>query len=142
LPLLSLGLSDSEDERLAELLEEIYQAVHAGQLRIAAMGIRALLEQMMTAKVGDQGSFQKNLDVFHQQGWVSLIERDAISTILDAGHAVTHRFFKPSTKDLNTALDITEGVFAAIYVHQSAAEGLAKRVPVRPVPKSRGPGKI
>jgi Domain of unknown function (DUF4145) len=95
------------------------------------MGIRSLLEQMMITKVGDQGSFSRNLDAFHSGGWVSRVERDAISTILDAGHAVTHRQFQPSTGDLNTALDITDGVFAAIYVNQKQVKRLAERTPPR-----------
>jgi hypothetical protein len=38
---------------LLELFDEIYQAVNAGQHRLATMGIRSLLETIMIAKVGD-----------------------------------------------------------------------------------------
>jgi hypothetical protein len=52
----------NDDAALGSLLHEIYQAVHGGQYRLAAMGIRALLEQIMVSKVGDLGSFEKQLD--------------------------------------------------------------------------------
>jgi uncharacterized protein DUF4145 len=122
---LAFGI-DNRKSNLTGLLKEIYQAVHGGQFRIAAMGIRALLEQMMVAKVGDHGSFPKNLNAFLEHGYISVVQRDAISAVLDAGHAVTHRSFTPSASHLDTTLDITEGVFAAIYIHSDAARDLAK----------------
>src|SRR5262249_58142817 len=55
-----VGLTGNKnvDAALASLLHEIYEAVHGGQYRLAAMGIRALLEQIMVSKVGDRGSFE------------------------------------------------------------------------------------
>jgi hypothetical protein len=95
------------------------------------MGIRALLEQVMIAKVGDKGTFPKNLHAFCEAGFISTIQRDAIKHIIDVGHAAIHRKFKPTQRDLNTALDITEGVLAAIYVHPGAATDLSHRIPTR-----------
>jgi hypothetical protein len=80
---------------LGDLFLEIYQAVRGGQLRLAIMGIRALIEQVMIHKVGDNGSFAKNLDAFQQAGYVSLVQRDALNDILDAGHATIHRAYEP-----------------------------------------------
>ncbi len=116
---------------LSELFDEIYQAVNAGQHRLATMGIRSLLETIMIAKIGDHGTFSKNLSAFRDQGYVSLLQYDAMNAVLDAGHAVTHRFFKPSETELNTALDIAEGIFAAIYVQSEQAQRLSDRVPPR-----------
>jgi hypothetical protein len=96
------------------------------------MGIRAMFEQMMIAKVGDQGTFDKNLKKFHEAGHVSTVQRDALENLLQAGHAAMHRMFKPDHRELTASLDIMEGVFAAIFVHPSSAEQLAKRVPARP----------
>jgi hypothetical protein len=116
---------------LGELFLEIYQAVSGGQLRLAIMGVRALIEQVMIHKVGDNGSFAKNLDAFQQAGYVSLVQRDALSDILDAGHATIHRAYEPKAKDIQIALDITEGIMAAIFVHADAAKKLSERVPAR-----------
>jgi len=113
------------------LLKEIYIAVSGGQHRLAAMGIRALLEQIMINKIADHGTFARNLEIFHSQGYISLAQRDAISAILDVGHAAAHRGFKPSGEDLETALDIAEGLIAAIFIQPGSAEELADRVPAR-----------
>ena len=40
------------------------------------------------------------------------------------------RQIKP--KDIEIALDVTEGILAAIYVHADAAKKVSERVPARP----------
>lgn len=134
---LSLWALDEDDPeaQIGELLEEIYQAVNGGQHRLAAMGVRALLDLVMVHKVGDVGSFEQKLDLFQTKGFLSLIQRDAIRETLEFGHAVMHRGFKPQASELSTALDIVEGVLASIYSHAEAASSLAKRIPAR---KRRG----
>ncbi len=97
----------------------------------SVMGIRAFLEQLMILKVGDQGTFEANLDEFLREGYISKMHRKAMSHILDSGHAAIHRMHKPTEEDLNIALDITEAITAAIYFHESDAKSVAERVPPR-----------
>jgi hypothetical protein len=92
----------------------------------------------MISTVGDNGTFEANMQAFCDKGFISQVQRDAMNAILDAGHAVTHRFFKPNEQELSTALDITEGIFAAIYVQAEAAAEVADRIPPRP-PRSKKP---
>jgi hypothetical protein len=120
------------EKPLGSLLHEIYQTVRGGQFRLSIMGIRALIEQVMVQKVGDKGAFAKNLDAFQQSGYISLVQRDALNDILDVGHAAIHRAYEPKPKDIQIALDITEGVLAAIFVHADAAKQLSEKVPPRP----------
>ena len=130
---LSVGEVGGRSTRsLGDLFLEIYQAVRGGQLRLAVMGVRALIEQVMINNVSDNGSFERNLDAFHRAGYVSLVQRDALSDILDAGHATIHRAYESKTEDIQVALDITQGVMAAIYVHGDAAKQVSARVPPRP----------
>jgi len=124
--------SKNDDAALGLLLHEIYQAVHGGQYRLAAMGIRALLEQIMVSKVGDLGSFEKQLDAFEKAGYISFIQRDAMKATLEVGHAAMHRAYEPTEEDVKVALDIVEGVMAPLYHHQSKAEKMVDRVPPRP----------
>jgi hypothetical protein len=77
----------AEEGKLGDLLKEIYQAVQGKQYRLAVMGIRAFLEQLMVIKVGDKGTFEKNLDAFFAEGYISKIQKNAVSHILDSGHA-------------------------------------------------------
>jgi hypothetical protein len=126
-----LTLGDKKETNLGSLLKEVYQAVDGGQHRLAAMGIRALLEQVMIMKVRDRRTFDEKLDEFQKQGYVSLIQRDTMRTTLDVGDATIHRAFKPTEQDLKVALDIVEGVFAPIFGHMEAAEKLAHNIPPR-----------
>jgi Domain of unknown function (DUF4145) len=123
---------------LVELLHEVYEALGRGQHRLATMGIRAFFEQMMISMVGDHGKFDANLNAFCERGYISLVQRDAMKAILEAGHAVTHRLYNPTERDLKTALDIAENIFEAIYLHPEEAAQVADRVP----PRKRKPGKV
>lgn len=109
----------------------MYAAVAGGQHRLAAMGIRALLEQVMILKVGDLKTFDLKLNAFQEQGYISLLQRDAIRATLDVGDAAMHRAHRPSEEDLVLALDIVEGVLAPIFVHRTKAQKLAEGVPPR-----------
>ena len=68
------------------------------------MGIRALLEQVMIAKVGDIRGFNKKLDAFQEAGFISSLQRDAMRATLDVGDAAMHRAFKPTESESQTAL--------------------------------------
>ena len=69
----------------------------------------------MIAQTGDHGRFAETLDKFYAAGYVSLVQREDLATLLEAGHAVTHRSFRPHEGDLNALLDIIEGTLEAIY---------------------------
>jgi hypothetical protein len=120
-----------KDAPLSELINEIYQTVDGGQHRLAVMGIRALLEQVMIAKIGDLKTFKEKLDTFHSKSFVSLLQRDALNNILEVGHAATHRGFKPTDEELSLTLDIMETILGTIYHHARESENLKKRVPPR-----------
>jgi hypothetical protein len=130
---LAIGMTShsKEESDIGGLLKEIYQSVDGGQHRLAAMGIRALLEQVMILKVGDLNTFNEKLDEFQKQGYISLLQRDAMRATLDVGDAAMHRAFKPTEVDLKVALDIVEGVLSPIFSHKEAADKLADRVPPR-----------
>lgn len=124
------------DSVVEQLLEEIYSALHNDSRRIAAMGVRALLEHVMIDGVGDQGSFLANIEAFADAGHLSHTQRERLQTILEAGHASIHRDFKPSKEDLKTLLDISEGLIADVYIHPARTDKLKEKVPPRkPKPK-------
>jgi hypothetical protein len=121
---------DSE-QPLGELLHEIYEAVQGKQHRLALMGVRAFFEQLMIAKIGDQGTFYANLSKFLKDGYIAKIQLTAIEHILESGHAAIHRGYKPIEEDLNTALNIVEAITETIYFHEHEAQQVAARVPPR-----------
>jgi hypothetical protein len=106
-------------------------ALQNDQPYLAAMGIRALLEQIMVTKCGDRGTFNKNLDAFQTDGYVSPVQRERLKTVLEVGHAAIHRGYKPSKEDLMTLVDLTEVIVQTFYLHGSKVEDLKKKIPPR-----------
>jgi hypothetical protein len=128
---LVIGRHGKDKQAIGGILAEVYQAVANGRRRLAAMGIRAALEQVMIATVGDLRTFDEKLDAFQNEGYISLVQRDAMRATLDVGDATMHRGHLPSEKDLNLALEIVEGVFAPIFAHKDKAQKLGDAVPPR-----------
>jgi hypothetical protein len=105
---------------------------------VAGMGLRALIEMIIVANIEDQGTFPKNLNAFYEAGYISLIQRDTLDDILEAGHGSVHRKHVMTDEELNTCLDIVEGVMASIYIHKKKTEKMRARVPERRKPAKKG----
>lgn len=121
-----------EDDSVIDLLNEVYVALQHSLLRVAAMGVRALLETVMIAKVGDTGSFAANVSAFENDGYVSRVQKERLLAILEAGHAAIHRGYQPSREDVITLVDITEHIIESVYVHDKKVKKLKTRTPKRP----------
>lgn len=119
-------------EFVETLAAEIYVALQNGLPSLAAMGVRSLLEKVMVASVGDQGSFAANLNKFELQGHVANRQRERMEAILEVGHASIHRHFKPSAADLSTLMDISEHILESLYLHDAKVQKLRARTPPRP----------
>jgi hypothetical protein len=81
--------------------------------------------------------FVLNMDEFQKAGYLSLQHRHILDTILDAGHAATHRAWVPTDDDIATLIDIAENLAEMVYVHKWRAQTLEKRFPKRGRPKAR-----
>lgn len=91
-----------------ELLSEIYSAYNHGNLRLTSMGIRTMLDVLMTDSIGDIGSFSKKISEFKSQGFINSKQADLITTCIEAGSASSHRSYKPDDNSLRDLLDIIE----------------------------------
>jgi Domain of unknown function (DUF4145) len=116
---------------VSRLLGEVYVALQNDCCSLAAMGIRALLEQVMIDHVKDQGTFGRNLSAFERAGHIGSAQKETIETTLEVGHASIHRNFIPTHKDMMQVLDIAENVVQSIYVSGEQAKDLKKRIPPR-----------
>lgn len=122
----------SEEDQLVEsLLQEIYIATQNDLSRLAAMGVRALLEQIFISRVGDNGSFSNNLSAFTKSGYITELQKQRLEAILEAGHAAMHRGYKPEKESLSTLLDITEHIIESVFLHEGKIEQLRLQVPKR-----------
>ena len=118
-----------DDDFVEPMLKEIYVALQNNLPRLAAMGVRSLIETVMIAKSGDHGTFSRNMEEFEKAGYVSKIQKERVEAILEAGHAAIHRAFKPSNDDVVTLVDITEHIIETVYLHEGKIKELKKRVP-------------
>jgi hypothetical protein len=107
-----------------EFIKEIYIALRNNNVRLAVIGIRALLEQIMIEKVGDKKSFFKNLNAFQEDGYISRIQRDSIEQVIEAGHASIHRGFKAKKEEVIHLMDITENLIESIYINEKKSKNI------------------
>ena len=120
-----------DQDYVLDLFNEIYIALQHNQLRLAAIGVRALLEAIMIAKTGDQRSFAANVNTFAAAGYLSDVQKERVVAILDAGHAAIHRGYAPQRDDVVTLLDIAEHIVESVFLHDAKVQRLKARVPPR-----------
>lgn len=120
-----------EVRKLATLIDEIYIAVHNRSMRLATLGIRTLLEHIIIEKVGDQGSFKKNVDKFQVDGYISNAQRAALDAALEVGHATTHRGFIPKGERVLILLDIAENIIESVYISKYWESEAKDKLPPR-----------
>jgi hypothetical protein len=119
----------SNNLNIFKLIDEIYISLQNNCTSLAVMGVRAVLENVMIQKSGDQGSFKKNMAKFRSDGYISDLQYKALEIVLEAGHAAIHRSYQPSDKEIVAALDITENIIESIYILNSANKQALKNVP-------------
>lgn len=117
---------------MSGLLHEIYGAMHAGHLRLAAGGVRSLIDGVMTEVVGDQATFGRLIEVFTDEGHLSPKGRDRINEVIEAGHAAIYRGLQPKKSDIEIMLDTTEQMLRSGYVHDEAGQQLKSITPPQP----------
>lgn len=119
------------DTEVEKLLNEIYSALQNDSRRLAAMGIRALLESIMIEQVGDTGQIGANVDRFLAEGHVAKKNEEIFRyQLIEVGHAAMHRKHVPTKEDITILLDITESLIASIYVHPNKAKKMTA-IPAR-----------
>lgn len=115
---------------IMSLMTEIYIAVEHRLYTLAAMGIRAALENVMKEKVGGR-PFKALVKEFQKSGYLSTRQALSLDVIIEAGHAAIHRGWQPNDEDVSTLLNITETLIETVYLHEDRARNLDKRVPRR-----------
>lgn len=126
--------------KLDSFLQQIYVALHNQSYRLCAIGIRALIEDIMIDCVGDQGTLGRNIDAFLAAGYMQPTflaagymqprsNDDFRSRVIEAGHAAMHRGHEPTRTDVATLLDITEFLIASIYIHPRQVQRMTTPTP-------------
>jgi len=123
---------DLLEEKNKALLDEIDNAMRIKLLALPLMGLRALLDNVMTEKLGDVGNFKEKLKQFEKCGYVTAKQAVTIRNVLDAGHAAMHRTYFPNIDDLQTCVDVVKHLMQGLYELQPKSQVVAKNVPPRP----------
>ncbi len=87
------------DAELKSLLHEVYAALQYGSRRLAVMGVRTMLDRVITEVVGDYvqegvkqtDAFKTKLKAYAAQTGLGVRTRDAIIAVFNAGSAAAHR---------------------------------------------------
>lgn len=118
---------------VGQLLSEIYRALQNDSPRLAAMGTRALLENIMIEQIGgDKGTLGRNIDTFFQAGFVAPRLQDLFrSFLIEPGNAAMHRNYLPEPQTLSVMLDLLENLIASLYVHPFRAQQAKPNIPSR-----------
>lgn len=95
-------------ENWAELLCEIYRALHCDSRSLALMGMRALLDMYLVEAAGDLDTFNKKLEWLQALGFLSANQVELIKPAIEAGNAAAHRGYSPSQDGLDTILNLIE----------------------------------
>jgi uncharacterized protein DUF4145 len=125
-----------EDQWLAKLYDDIYSALATEAFSLTAMGIRTIVDFVVTSQAGDTGSFAKKLKRVRAAGLITETQQEILSAAFDVGSAAAHRGYSPARKDVHTLLDIAEALLRQVYIepmlqrdHAEAATELKKKTP-------------
>lgn len=112
------------DEKLEDVLNEVYSALQHDLRFIAAVGIRTALDILMVDKVKDEKYNGAKYKALFEKGFATEEQVEMIKAVIDVGDAAAHRGFKPNRKDLTHVLDIAETIIEKIYISGKREEQL------------------
>jgi hypothetical protein len=122
---------------IGSMMEQVYGALDSNSRGLAVMGSRAVMDMLLTDKVGDVGSFGEKLDNLVSSGIVGAKNRAFLEAALDAGSAAAHRGHEPTVADVQAVIDIVENLLQASYHLGTLAKRLKKSTPKRKKVRNR-----
>ena len=117
-----------EQTQVRQLLNEVYRALSEGQTWLVAMGCGALIDMFVLARIGDVGGFKAKLDRLEKENYLSSKDRIVVEAALEVRHDATHRQYRPSVKDCERCLGITENLLHRLALDGDAAAIREQRV--------------
>lgn len=128
---------DDRDAVLYNLLNEVYEAADYGHHRLMSMGIRSVMDHVMTYLVKDIGGFEQKLDALVEQKIISEKQRELYDTVIEGGSAAAHRGYKPPWALLENMLELMEYLINHIYISGPMLEAAKVHIPPRPSQKKK-----
>lgn len=121
--------SELPDGSIRELLAEIYSSVVYDNTRLAAMGLRTLIEQIAIEKAGapSNSTFANKLRMLVAKGLIAANSQPALEEVLELGHAAVHRNHRPHMIPLVQCLNIVENMLQAPAASREIGLGTPRR---------------
>ncbi len=111
------------------IIQEIDRALQNKLVTLSVLGIRALIEHVMIENIEDQRSFKKNLDAFAEAGFITKQSRNALSEVIESGHASMHRGYIPDIEDVMLCIDIVKHTLHGVYILEPKSKKLNLNTP-------------
>jgi len=123
------------------LVEEVFTALQNRSYRLVAMGLRALMDALMNATIGDCGGFEEKIREMIDEGLLSKVQKEVLEPTLELGHAAIHRGHAPTGNQVDAALAVVMSMLELFFVQKKAVttivKGIQPRVKVAKPSKSR-----
>lgn len=133
--IVEFSLNSGADMFLYGLYQEISSAINAGLAKLAAMGIRTLVDGLCIKLVGEQpGGISANLKKTFEEKHISQSEFELFSRVLEIGNSSAHRMFSPTLDDVCLCLEAAERLMHQVYI---APKNLQKLKAVQTPPNTR-----
>ena len=132
----------TNDTRLRELLNEVYDAIDNQLNTLAAIGIRTTIEaSCVKLSIPPKNNFCKKTKELFREGHVGKQEAlNIYKYLMNAGNAATHENWKPSNIELNILITYLEGFLYRVFIAPKELEKLS--IPEKPKKvKSNPPSK-
>lgn len=128
-----LGEIEQHDPDLKGLLDEVYSAVHDKQIRLLSMGVRSVVDRVMTLTLGeDAGGFRYGLSAMVREGHLTRRQADNLEIVIDAGSASTHRGFRPPRELVEEMVIVMESLVREHFITAPMLRTAKLRIPPRP----------
>lgn len=116
-----------------QLLSEVDTAIKADLLSLSAMGIRAVVDVVSFDTLqGDVGSFKAKLAELRKAGHMTDVQHEALSAVVEAGNAASHRGYIPDAVSVKAMLAALLFVLHSIYILKITTQDLRSKTPARP----------
>lgn len=123
------------------LMREIHTASHSGLVALTAMGIRAVIDVVADDLLGAAGwGFERKLNELIKAGQLTPIQHEALSAVVEVGHAAAHRAHVPSERDVLMMFEVLHHVLCSAYGLQNTPSELKARTPPKPSLAKSGKG--
>lgn len=96
------------DDVMKAMISEVDVAMRAELSALPTMGLRTLIDRIISDKGFADGPFVERLSKFQAADFISGHHKELLAKVLDAGNASAHRAYFPGEEDLRTCAEVVK----------------------------------